>query len=118
MSLDELDQLQLDRGTKYQLLYTEKANVIPEGATDFRRAHEEFMQLRQALNVVGVETDVQQELFDVVGALVHLGEVQFGSVAGAEEQLAAQAQSSAEELATAQTAQTALVELLQHDELA
>jgi hypothetical protein len=109
----ELEAMELDNQTKYQLLYTDKAQVPGGTSNDFQRAREEFTQLRQALDIIGVESEIQTEIFEVVAALIHLGEVQFGAVAGTGDGAAPDFDATDESAGT----QTALVELLKHDEL-
>jgi len=107
---DELEDMQLTNNAKYQLLYTEKAQVPVASSLEFTRAREEFATLRSSLDIVGVDNELQMEVFEVVAALIHLGEVQFGSVAGT-------APDEAPGVGDESPSTLPLVELLKHDEL-
>lgn len=102
--------MSLDRTTKYQLLYTPEATVAAEGSSEMKRNHEEFQQLQQALNIVGMEESVRTEIFEVVAALIHLGEVEFEAVEGVDE-----APEAAAATPDSQSTQSALVQVLSDD---
>jgi myosin heavy subunit len=114
LSMDELDLLQLDRTSRYQLLYTPAAPIVSDCMPEFHQHCEEFTELRRALDVVGVEADTQMEAFEILAALVHLGEVQFGDVPGVNDEAAGTPASDAVPAGERAT-QTALVELLGDD---
>jgi len=80
LSPDELDAMQLDNSTKYQLLYNDGACVPDEGSAEWNRSKTDFEELLRALSVVGFSEPVQKELFEIMAALIHLGEVQFQCV--------------------------------------
>lgn len=77
---DTLDMLELDPSTKYKLLYTGRFEPLPEGHPDVQSRTRQFTELREALSVIGVSEDDQGQIWDAIGALIHLGEVDFREI--------------------------------------
>eukprot|EP00929_Paragymnodinium_shiwhaense_P105645 TRINITY_DN7068_c0_g6_i1.p1 TRINITY_DN7068_c0_g6~~TRINITY_DN7068_c0_g6_i1.p1 ORF type:complete len:1435 (+),score=322.23 TRINITY_DN7068_c0_g6_i1:89-4393(+) len=73
LSPEELSNMLLETKGKYRLLNA------PQPATDaeLNRRRRQFEELRQALSVVGIKGQIEQECWEIIGALVHLGEVDF-----------------------------------------
>jgi len=108
-----LEDMSLDRSTKYQLLYTPGAQIPAEGSQEHKRHRNEFLRLQQALSIVGVEDEARQEIFHVVAALVHLGDVRFEAVGGSQDAVSQDLQSGD----TSPSAQDAQVTVTQDDGL-
>jgi len=104
-----LDRLMLDPSTKYRLLYSGAAQPCADGSPEAQRSSQQFAELRKALSTF-VEGDVEQDIWEVVAALIHLGEVEFHEPDGAG---ACETPSKAPdgEDDAGQTAQTARVEV-------
>lgn len=117
LSADDLEDMYLETTTKYKLLYPENSRLPSESESARRR--EDFASLQQALDVVGFVPDFQKEVFEVVAALVHFGEIEFKSTASGEDEasLASALNSSMTDF-QGQSTQPALVELVAHDSLA
>jgi hypothetical protein len=71
-----LDRLMLDPSTKYKLLYAGTAQPCDETSPETRHSAQQFAGLRKALATF-VEADTEQDIWEVVAALIHLGEVEF-----------------------------------------
>mmetsp|Transcript_2124 Transcript_2124/g.4867 ORF Transcript_2124/g.4867 Transcript_2124/m.4867 type:complete len:1368 (+) Transcript_2124:37-4140(+) len=77
LSEERLDALELNPSVKYQLLYAAQAVPPVEGSPEWLRHKEQFAELRQALSVVGVSPQGEQDMWDILATLIHLGEVDF-----------------------------------------
>lgn len=78
---DMLDRLELDPCTRYRLIYTGSAEPCREDSPEAQRSAQQFADLRKALATF-VGGDVEQEIWEAVAALIHLGEVEFVDVSG------------------------------------
>lgn len=79
----KLDALQLfgsTEGTRYRLLYSHDAQPPSQDSVEFDRNVENFQELCKALSVVGIDNEMQDDLWSVLAALIHLGEVDFEDV--------------------------------------
>lgn len=85
---DRLDDFELDHNGYYRLLHpgavasTSGQSTVPsslavEGTLEFEQRAARFQQLREALQTVGVQPEVEDEIWEIVAALIHLGEVEF-----------------------------------------
>ena len=72
----QLDMLQLDSMTKYQLLYPGNAQPALRDSREMKRNEQNFILLRQALKIIGLESR-EFEIFEILAALIHLGQVEF-----------------------------------------
>eukprot|EP00931_Biecheleriopsis_adriatica_P052437 TRINITY_DN304_c0_g4_i3.p1 TRINITY_DN304_c0_g4~~TRINITY_DN304_c0_g4_i3.p1 ORF type:complete len:1396 (+),score=270.35 TRINITY_DN304_c0_g4_i3:95-4282(+) len=71
-----MERLMLDRNGSYKLLHSAGAQPLQEGSSECLRLTSKFKDLKQALSTFADEK-VQDSIWDIVGALVHLGEVDF-----------------------------------------
>eukprot|EP00418_Pyrodinium_bahamense_P044652 CAMPEP_0179194966 /NCGR_PEP_ID=MMETSP0796-20121207/96911_1 /TAXON_ID=73915 /ORGANISM="Pyrodinium bahamense, Strain pbaha01" /LENGTH=1418 /DNA_ID=CAMNT_0020899311 /DNA_START=105 /DNA_END=4361 /DNA_ORIENTATION=+ len=84
-----LDRLLLDPCINYRLLYAGSAQPCAQGSPEAQRQAQQFAGLRRALSTF-INPDVEQDLWEAVAALIHLGEVEFDDLtAGAEGEAAA-----------------------------
>lgn len=82
--LDEetLDRLMLTRSDSYQLIYTDGAQPAQENSTDFKQLAAQFEELKTALSTFANE-QVVFEIWEIIAALLHLGQVEFQETATA-----------------------------------
>lgn len=78
-----ISRLLLDPHGSYKLLHSGGAEPLREESKDKKQLAQQFESLKKALSVF-VDEDVQNDIWDVVGALVHLGEVDFVETAAAQ----------------------------------
>jgi len=69
-------ELLLDSAERYHLLYAEGADPHTEGSPEQRREQVKFNELRAALSVF-VSEDMQKTFWEILAALIHLGEAKF-----------------------------------------
>jgi len=79
MDEEVLDGLMLHRTEHYKLLHSAGAQPLQEGSQEARRLALKFEELKKALSSF-VDEDVENEVWSTLGALVHLGEVDFVEV--------------------------------------
>jgi len=82
---DMLDRLELDPCAKYRLLYAGDATPCAEDSPEAQRSAQQFAELRRALATF-VSPDLEQDIWEAVAALIHLGEVEFVDLGGEEEE--------------------------------
>eukprot|EP00442_Polarella_glacialis_P058713 CAMPEP_0115125062 /NCGR_PEP_ID=MMETSP0227-20121206/48773_1 /TAXON_ID=89957 /ORGANISM="Polarella glacialis, Strain CCMP 1383" /LENGTH=1400 /DNA_ID=CAMNT_0002528271 /DNA_START=21 /DNA_END=4223 /DNA_ORIENTATION=- len=78
MDEETSDRLMLDRYESFKLLHSGGGKPIQENSDDSKRLASEFKDLKQALATF-VSEETTNDMWDVVGALIHLGEVEFDS---------------------------------------
>mmetsp|Transcript_106958 Transcript_106958/g.300800 ORF Transcript_106958/g.300800 Transcript_106958/m.300800 type:complete len:1392 (-) Transcript_106958:85-4260(-) len=76
---DRLDDLQLVPTHRYQLLYPGQVKALDQGSPQWARSKRNFDALRHAFSTIGIGSDVEEDVWDTVAALIHLGEVNFAS---------------------------------------
>ena len=75
MDEDDLEQLCLERERSYKLIHAHKAQP-EEGSQEARKLQKQFEDLKQALSIF-LDEEAQENLWQVLAALLHLGEVDF-----------------------------------------
>jgi len=108
---DMLDKLLLDPCTKYKLLYTGSAQPCPQDSPDAQRHSQQFAELRKALSTF-VGPDVEQDIWEAVAALIHLGEVEFDDLTSSADDATGSASPAGAD--PAESAQQAKVEIAEH----
>lgn len=107
-------RLFLDPSENYKLLHSNGTKPAAEGSTEHQKLVSQFNQLKQALSSFANQ-DLQNDIWDVVGALVHLGEVDFvetdATQAGASQAADASASGSPGSAQPASTITSPLVEV-------
>eukprot|EP00930_Biecheleria_cincta_P042317 TRINITY_DN29114_c0_g1_i1.p1 TRINITY_DN29114_c0_g1~~TRINITY_DN29114_c0_g1_i1.p1 ORF type:complete len:1380 (+),score=230.46 TRINITY_DN29114_c0_g1_i1:60-4199(+) len=76
MDDNTIDRLLLDPYGTYKLLHSSGTKPAAEGSAEAQKFASQFNQLKEALSCFANQ-DLQNDIWDVVGALVHLGEVDF-----------------------------------------
>eukprot|EP00746_Dinoflagellata_sp_MGD_P166557 gnl/MRDRNA2_/MRDRNA2_96531_c0_seq1.p1 gnl/MRDRNA2_/MRDRNA2_96531_c0~~gnl/MRDRNA2_/MRDRNA2_96531_c0_seq1.p1 ORF type:complete len:1449 (+),score=260.15 gnl/MRDRNA2_/MRDRNA2_96531_c0_seq1:78-4424(+) len=71
----QLDQLCLERDRQYSLLQRQGESIDTHAATPAEN-QKNFVELQKALDVVGLGQE-KKEIFSIIAALIHLGEVNF-----------------------------------------
>lgn len=82
LSSEALVELELDPSERYKLLYAGRAEPLEETDDEVHERRRQFAELREALAVIGFTEDDENQLWDAIAALVHLGEVEFRENAG------------------------------------
>mmetsp|Transcript_58779 Transcript_58779/g.148913 ORF Transcript_58779/g.148913 Transcript_58779/m.148913 type:complete len:1423 (+) Transcript_58779:92-4360(+) len=78
---DDLDQLQLENCHPYKLLYADGSQPLEQDSPQMMREREKFSELRRAMATF-VSQEEQMEFWEVIAALIHLGEVEFVDLTG------------------------------------
>ncbi|CAE7571521.1 jar [Symbiodinium natans] len=123
MDDDHLDNLSLDREENYKLLHSSGTPPLQEGSPESQRLAKQFEELKHALSLF-VGEEEQDHMWDILGALIHLGEVEFEeTVAPSEDAPGRRLLSTrfvtvlvAEHLGTTKSSQTARVAVTQETE--
>jgi hypothetical protein len=74
---DSLDEMLLERDQKYRLIHG--GNTICSGSEEKIALANQFNELKQAMSIVGVSSDLERDIWETVGALIHMGEVDFAA---------------------------------------
>lgn len=87
MDEEAQERLELEPTTRYKLLHDAGAEPPKEGSLQANEAAQHFKELKQALASF-VDAETQTAIWDIVAALIHLGEVEFESLCTEEENVA------------------------------
>jgi len=81
----EVGELGLDPSSKYRLLYSGTSRALdwhsPEDRPVLEERAQNFRELKEALRVVGVNSNTEVAIWKTLAALVHLGEIEFAGAA-------------------------------------
>ncbi|CAJ1410582.1 unnamed protein product [Effrenium voratum] len=76
MEEEDLDSLCLDRQSSYKLLHSSGTKPLQEKSVESQRLGKQFKELKQALSIF-IDDETDTTIWQVLGALIHLGEVDF-----------------------------------------
>lgn len=76
MDEEFLDKLMLEREESYKLLHSSGTPPLQDGSPETQRLAKQFEELKYALSLF-VNEEEQEHMWDILGALIHLGEVEF-----------------------------------------
>jgi hypothetical protein len=74
---DCLSDMFLVRDDRYKLLHVGNTQVAARGSAEHKKQKQNFEELKGAMHTVGVADEVQRDIWKTVGALIHMGEVDF-----------------------------------------
>ncbi|OLQ02338.1 Myosin-2 heavy chain [Symbiodinium microadriaticum] len=76
MDEEFLDRLMLEREESYKLLHSSGTPPLQDGSPETQRLAKQFEELKYALSLF-INEEEQEHMWDILGALIHLGEVEF-----------------------------------------